>query len=464
MPGLFRLLADDLLAAFLRRQVHLQGPAGRDNGKSFMQISGLKVLLAPALAFNLVSTLTARADPGVFDDRIVFGQSAALKGPAAALGLGMREGIVAAFQEANATGGVRGRKLDLVSYNDGYEPEMAIANTRRLIDDDKVFALIGEVGTPTSNAVQAITTEQGVPFIGPFTGAASLRDPSLTNVVNIRASYRQETEAWIEHLTTDLGLSRIAILYQDDSFGRAGLEGVTEALGKRGMGLVAEGTYMRGTTAVKRALLAIRKGHPQAVVMVGTYEPCAEFIKLAHMINLDAVFVNISFVGSQALAEALGRDGEGVVVTQVVPLPDDVKIPLVASYQRALKTVDPNAKPGFVSLEGYIAGRLVVEALNKLGNSVTRAGLLSTIRDVGVFDLDGITLSYGPGDNQGMDKVYLTVIQTDGSFKAVDRLERTTSIRSDCSCPPKTLTSIDTKSHELPAGADVPKSRDESPK
>jgi ABC-type branched-subunit amino acid transport system substrate-binding protein len=368
----------------------------------------------------------------------------------------MRDGIAAAFQEANATGGVHGRKLDLVSYNDGYDPEMAIANTRRLIDDDKVFALIGEVGTPTSNAVQPVTAEQGVPFIGPFTGAASLRDPSLTNVVNVRASYRQETEAWIEHLTTDLDLSRIAILYQDDSFGRAGLEGVTEALAKRSMSLVAEGTYMRGTTAVKRALLAIRKGNPQAVVMVGAYEPCAEFIKLAHTISLDAMFVNISFVGSEALASQLGREGEGIVVTQVVPLPDDVKIPLVARYQRALNALDPNAKPGFVSLEGYIAGRLVVEALNKLGKAVTRAGLLSTIRDVGVFDLDGITLSYGPGNNQGMDKVYLTVIQADGSFKAVDRLERTTPVQSDCSCPP-TMSGIDTKSRELPPGADVPK-------
>jgi len=412
----------------------------------------------------VVGTLAARADPGVFDDRIVFGQSAALKGPAAALGVGMRDGIVAAFQEANASGGVHGRKLDLVSYNDGYEPEMAIANTKRLIDEDKVFALIGEVGTPTSKAVQPITTEQGVPFIGPFTGADFLRDPSLTNVVNIRASYLQETEAWIEHLTTDLGLSRIAILYQDDSFGRAGIEGVTKALEKRGLALVAEGTYMRGTTAVKRALLAIRKGRPQAVVMVGAYEPCAEFIKLAHIIKLDAVFVNISFVGSEALAEELGRDGEGVVVTQVMPLPDDVKIPLVASYQRALKAVDPNAKPGFVSLEGYVAGRLVVEALNKLGNSVTRVGLLSTIRDVGAFDLDGITLSYGPGRNQGMDKVYLTVIQTDGSFKAVDRLERATPVQSGCSCPPKTMSSIDTRSHELPPGTAVPKPRDESTK
>ncbi len=391
-----------------------------------MRDSFLRTALAfvVIVALNVDLVIVARADPGVFDDKIVFGQSAAFKGPAAVLGLGMREGILAAFNEANAAGGVHGRKLELVSYNDGYEPEKAIANTERLIGDDKVFALIGEVGTPTSKAVQPITTEQSVPFLGPFTGAAFLRDPSLRNVINVRASYDQETEAWIERLTGDLGLSRIAILYQDDSFGRAGLKGVTKALEKRGLNPVAEGTYMRGTTAVKRALLAIRKGSPQAVVMVGAYKPCAEFIKLAHTIKLDTIFVNISFVGSKALAEELGQDGKGVVVTQVVPLPDDVDIPLVARYQRAMKATNPYAKFGFVSLEGYIVGRLTVEALNRLGNPVTRAGLLSTIRDVGVFDLDGVTLSYGPDDNQGMDRVFVTVIQQDGSFKAVDRLAK----------------------------------------
>jgi len=391
-----------------------------------MRDSFLRTALAfvVIVALNVDLVIVARADPGVFDDKIVFGQSAAFKGPAAVLGLGMREGILAAFNEANAAGGVHGRKLELVSYNDGYEPEKAIANTERLIGDDKVFALIGEVGTPTSKAVQPITTEQSVPFLGPFTGAAFLRDPSLRNVINVRASYDQETEEWIERLTGDLGLSRIAILYQDDSFGRAGLKGVTKALEKRGLKLVAEGTYMRGTTAVKRALLAIRKGSPQAVVMVGAYKPCAEFIKLAHTIKLDTIFVNISFVGSKALAEELGQDGKGVVVTQVVPLPDDVDIPLVARYQRAMKATNPYAKVGFVSLEGYIVGRLTVEALNRLGNPVTRAGLLSTIRDGGVFDLDGVTLSYGPDDNQGMDRVFVTVIQQDGSFKAVDRLAK----------------------------------------
>ena len=384
------------------------------------------IAVAAILGFGAVSLMdiAAHAEPGVFDDRILFGQSAAFEGPAAALGLGIREGILASFNEANAAGGVNGRRLELVSYDDGYEPEKAIANTKRLINENGVFALVGEVGTPTSNAAQPITTEAGVPFIGPFTGAAFLRNPSLGNVINIRGSYDQETEAWIEHLTTDLGVSRIAILYQDDTFGRAGLSGVSKAMEKRGMKLVAEGTFERNTTAVKTALLAIRKAGPEAIVMVGSYKPCAEFIKLAHRLKLDAVFVNISFVGANALAKELGEDGKGVVVTQVVPFPGDMSIPLVARYQKALKAANPDAQTGFVSLEGYMVGRLIIEALGKVKGPVTRAGLLSTIKEVGTFDLGGITLSYGPDDNQGMDQIFLTVIRADGSFKPVDRLER----------------------------------------
>jgi branched-chain amino acid transport system substrate-binding protein len=383
------------------------------------------IAVAATLGFGAISLVenAAHAEPGVFDDRIVFGQSAAFDGPAAALGLGMRDGILAAFNEANSARGVNGHRLELVSYDDGYEPEKAIANTKRLIDENGVFALVGEVGTPTSNAVQPIATEAGVPFIGPFTGAAFLRNPSLANVINIRGSYDQETEAWIEHLTTDLGVSRIAILYQDDTFGRAGYSGVTKAMKKRGTKLVAEGTYERNTTAVKMALLAIRKADPEAVVMVGSYKPCAEFIKLARRLKLNAVFVNISFVGADALAKELGEDGKGVVVTQVVPFPGDTSLPLVARYQKALKAANPDAQAGFVSLEGYMVGRLVVDALGKMKGPVTRAGLLSTIKEVGTFDLGGITLSYGPDNNQGMDQVFFTVIQADGKFKPIDHLE-----------------------------------------
>ncbi|HSA79509.1 MAG TPA: ABC transporter substrate-binding protein [Geminicoccaceae bacterium] len=365
------------------------------------------------------------AEPGVFDDRIVFGESAAFEGPASALGLGMREGILAAFNEANAAGGVHGRKLELISYDDGYEPDKAIANTNRLINDDKVFALIGEVGTPTSQAAQPIATEARVPFIGPFTGAGFLRDPALDNVINVRASYGQETETWIEHLTTDLGVSRIAILYQNDGFGQAGLSGVVKALDKRGMKLAAEGTYERNTIEVEAAVEAIAKADPEAVVMVGAYKPCAEFIRQARAAGLNATFVNISFVGTNALAKELGKDGEAVVVTQVVPFPEDTSVPLVAQYQKALKAASPEAEFGFVSLEGYMVGRLVVQALEQSGEAVTRDGLLATIEKVGEFDLGGVTLTYGPDDNQGMDQVFLTVIQSDGSIKPVDRLTKT---------------------------------------
>ena len=369
----------------------------------------------------LVSTPAVAVDPGVFDDRIVFGQSAALDGPAAELGRGMRDGIVAAFSRINRGGGVRGRRLELKSYDDGYEPERAIANVERLINEDQVFALIGGVGTPTSNAAQPIAAAAGVPFLAPFTGAESLRDSSLGNVVNLRASYEQETEAWISYLVDGLELSRIAVLYQDDSFGRAGLDGVRRAMEMRGAEPVAEGTYMRNTRAVKRSLLKIRKAKPEAVVIVGAYEPSATFIRLARDLGLDPLFVNISFVGSSALAEELGDSGAGVIVSQVVPSPTDTSIPIVAEYRDALAALDPSLSPGFVSLEGYISGRLVAAALEALGPDVTRKGLLDIFATVGSFELGGLELSFGPDDNQGLDQVFLTVIDGDGGFASVER-------------------------------------------
>lgn len=385
-------------------------------------ISGAVLAMACGLAVAAPAGADSGQSPGVDDSRILFGQSAAFEGPAAALGIGMRDGILAAFEEANREGGVDGRRLDLVALDDGYEPERAIANTRRLIDQDKVFALIGAVGTPTSQAVQPITTEAGIPYIAPFTGAAFLRDPALTNVVNVRASYMQETEAWIAHLTADLGITRIAILYQDDSFGRTGLDGVRQAMERRGLELVAEGVYMRNTTAVKRALLTIRKASPQAVVIVGAYQPVAAFIQVARSIDFRPLFVNISFVGSDALARELGPTGEGVIVTQVVPLPHEPSQPLVASYLAALEATRPDVAPGFVSLEGYVAGRLVVEVLRDMGAPITRERFLQTIAETGQFDLDGLELTFGAGDNQGLDRVFLTVLQRDGSFREVERL------------------------------------------
>ena len=381
------------------------------------------IFFASVIAFGLAGT-SARAEDGVTKDRIVFGQVAALEGPAQALGKGMRQGLLAAFAEANRAGGVAGRQVELKSADDGYEPQKTIEAMKKMLGEEKVFAIVGAVGTPTSNAGQPIATEAKVPFIGPFTGAEFLRNPYKRYVVNIRTSYFQETQAWIEHLTKDLGITKIAILYQDDTFGLAGLDGVKLAMAKRNVSLVASGTFRRNTTAVKSALLEIMKANPEAVVTVGPYKPVAEFIKLARQAKMDAVFVAISFVGSDALAQEMGDKGAGVIVSQVVPFPGDKSLRVVASYQTALAALDPEAKPGFVSLEGYLVGRLVIEALKRVPGEPTREALLDAIFHTGSFDLDGLELTYGPANNQGMDEVFFTILQADGSFKAVTRLNK----------------------------------------
>ena len=381
-----------------------------------------QIVFALALGAVLAS-VNASAEDGVTDSKIVFGQVAALEGPAQALGQGMRQGILAAFEAANRSGGVSNRKLELQSLDDGYEPERTIEATKKILAENKVFALIGAVGTPTSKAAQPIATAAKVPFIGPFTGAEFLRNPYNRYVVNVRSSYFQETEAWIAHLTKDLEISKIAILYQDDAFGLAGLEGVQRALSKRNMSLVSAGSFRRNTTAIKTALLDIMRSRPEAVVTVGPYKPVAEFIKLARRLKMDPEFMAISFVGSDSLARELGNEGAGVVVSQVVPFPLDRSLPVVASYQNDMSAMDANSKPGFVSLEGYLVGRLVVEALKRLPGTPTREGLLDAINQA-PFDFGGVTLTYGPTKNQGSDQVFLTVLRSDGTFAPIARLPK----------------------------------------
>ena len=338
--------------------------AGNDGPEA---IDGSSTPVAPPVSQPPGTDATLSPDRGISDQRILFGQSAAFSGPARELGSNMQLGIKAAFQEINQAGGVHGRQLKLSSLDDAYEPEAAIANTLRLIEDEKVFALIGAVGTPTSRSATPVAAERGIPYVAPFTGAAFLRDPALGNVINLRASYNQETEEMVARLTGDLGIERIAVLYQDDSFGRAGYQGAKQALDKRGMEPVAIGVYPRNTVAVKTALLDLDRGDPEAVILVGAYEPVAALIAWARHTGLDPVFMTVSFVGSNALAKELGQNGAGVFVTQVVPFPTDNSLPVVDAYQRALAAYDPEAVPGFVSLEGYLAGRLAIAGLESCG-------------------------------------------------------------------------------------------------
>lgn len=379
----------------------------------------MKMGRTAALALGLIALAggVSAAETGVSEGEVAFAQVAALDGPAAELGLGMRVGILAAFEEVNRAGGVHGRRLTLESRDDGYEPDRSIVHTTAMIEEDRFFGFIGTVGTPTNKVIQPITTEAGVPLVGPFTGAGFLRNPTNTNVWNVRGSYDAETEQWIAHLVDREGLSKIAILYQDDSFGRAGLSGVTKALGKRGMGLVAEGTYTRNTTDVKTAFLTISAADPEAVVMVGAYKPVGEFIKLSRSFSFTPEFVTISFVGSEALANELWPEGAGVVISQVVPFPWDASIPLVAAYQAALEAHDRRAGVGFVSLEGYVVGRVAIEALKAAGPKPTRESFMAALGRLAAHDLGGLVMDYGPGDNQGVDEIFMTRLLPDGFFE-----------------------------------------------
>jgi len=358
------------------------------------------------------NTRVVIAENGVTENEILLGQSCVLSGPAKEIGISMRAGLNACFAKVNEAGGIKGRKIKLISLDDGYEPERAIFNSRELIEKYKVFTLIGEVGTPTSVAVVPMAEKAGIPFFGPFTGAEFLRTPFKKYVINVRGSYYQEMEKLAHYLVDNQGKKKIACFYQNDGYGEAGLNGIKIALKKRGLELVGAGLYERNTVRIKSGLIKIRKAKPEVVVMVGTYKPCAEFIKLAKKIGMnDVVFCNISFVGTEALKNELGNAGEGCIISQVVVYPWDTSILLVNEYTDNMKKYQPDEKTGFVSLEGYIVGKLFCAAVEKQKGELTREGFIKTIESVGTYDFGGISLKFGQNDHQGMDKIFLTVIR-----------------------------------------------------
>ena len=378
-------------------------------------------LVASIVFLGLAVAATAQAQPQVEPDRVLFGQSAALSGPAMALGTAMRSGIKAAFAEANRNGGVHGRRLELISLDDGYEPEAAIENVRALINEHQVFALIGSVGTPTARSSVPVAAAAGVPYIAPFTGAPFLRDGQWRNVVNLRASYYQETEAMMLFLT-DRGLTRVAVAYQDDSFGRAGFRGAQLALQRRGLSPVATAVYPRNTIAVKSTLLDVMEGDPEAVIIVGAPAPVAAFVNWASKLDLDLVQMTTSFAGGNALTRNLSAESlneAGLLMTQVVPPLLGDALPIVAQYREALRHTAPDEEPGFVSLEGYLAGRMAVVAMEYCGADPRRDQVLPMLRSAGRIDLGGFDLDFTAEDYQGSDAVYLTRVSPRGQYLPV---------------------------------------------
>jgi ABC-type branched-subunit amino acid transport system substrate-binding protein len=376
--------------------------------------------LAPALicAAGMLARPAAAAEPGIKDQEILIGQCAALTGPAAGLGTGMHDGLKAAFDEANAKGGIHGRQIRFLSDDDGYEPEKCVDCTAKMIDEKGVFALAGYVGTPTGKVAAPMVQDYKIPLVGLFTGAMLLRDPVQRYVINIRASYDDETEALVEHLTKKQNFQKIAVFYQNDSFGFSGLSGVEKALARRKLAIAAKGSFERNTLDVKGGLAAVLAGAPDAVVIVGPYQPTAVFVRAAREAGLKAQFATISFVGTESLIAELGPASAGMIVSQVVPSPVDTALPLSRDYQNALKKSAPAAAPTYVSFEGYAGGRVLLAALDLAGKDLSREKLIEAFHGMANLDLGGMSVSFSATNHQGSKAVYLTTIR-DGKAQIV---------------------------------------------
>ncbi len=353
---------------------------------------------------------------GISKNEILIGSSLALGGHAGYLGTQTLQGALSYINYINEKGGINNRKIKIIAKDDGYDPARCLYNTQQLILKDKVFLLFCYVGTPTTVRIIPLVNEAKIPLVGMFTGANRLRHPVNRYLINIRASYYQETKAAVDMIVKRKGLNKVAIFYQYDEYGFDGLRGTEIALKKYSLKPVAKGTYIRGTLDVEKGLDNIIASKAQAVIMIGTYDACAKFIKLADKRHFSPLFHNVSFVGSKELARRLGKTGENVIVTQVVP-PPTIKdpahaLPGVEKYIKLLLKYYPDSKPSFVGLEGYINAVILVEGLKRAGPDITREKFITAIESINNFDI-GISnpISFGKNDYQGLDKVYYTKIK-----------------------------------------------------
>jgi ABC-type branched-subunit amino acid transport system substrate-binding protein len=347
------------------------------------------------------------------EDRIVLGQSAAFTGPAAQLGIQFHAGAKMYFDQLNAQGGVGRRNIEIRQLDDGYEPDRCAANTKKLIDED-VFALFGYIGTPTSVVALPLANRAKMPFFAPFTGAMALRDPPSRTAFHVRASYNDETALIVKQLT-NLGLKKIAVFYQNDAYGKAGLDGVTLALGAQNLKPVALATVERNSVDVGAAVTAITAAAPDAVVQISAYKSCAAFIRAARKAGYGGTYYNVSFVGTQALADELGKDGAGVVVSQVVPSPYNAARPIAREFVDAAKKAG-NVQPNFSSMEGYLAAKIFAEGLRR-GGKPNREALISGLESINDQSFGGFAVTFSPTNHVASKFVELSMLTGDGRVR-----------------------------------------------
>ncbi len=349
---------------------------------------------------------------------ILLGASLPLSGINSHLGRDIVVGANAYFSHINARGGVHGRKIDFIQYDDKYEPENTLQNTKILIQKDNVFALFGFVGTPTVKRVLPLINYHKIPFIAPYTGASFLRLEESANIVNFRSSYAQELDALVDYLSKKKGVKRFAIFYQNDDYGEEGYIALSQALSKHDLQLFAEGTYKRNTLSIHHAISEIIGAKPEAIILVGAYKPTARFVeKVKENCSSSIIFCPVSFVNASTFVSELKGDTSNILFSQTVPSPNIEQSKEAEEYLKNLSFYYPNEKPSLVSYESYLAAKAVVNALRSIDGKITQSKFLEKLK-IQTDVLDGIPLKYR--NSQLLNQIYLSYYQ-DGKFEVVQK-------------------------------------------
>jgi len=383
----------------------------RSGAKAFR---GLPVAAALYVFFlcSVGNSFLLAQTPGITDNSILIGSCSALDGPARFLGNQTVMGATAYLHAVNDEGGVYGRKVQLLAFDDGYDPDKASACFKRMTKEG-VFALGFFVGTPTAKVYVPMAEEEKIPVVGLFTGAQLLYEPLKHHIVNVRASYYDETREQVDRLWEN-NFHKIGIVYQDDAFGKAVLDGLKLALQKHNAAPVGLGTFARNSLDVDAGLKEVMAAHPQAVLVVGPYSPVATVVKKAHAAGWRPQFLTVSFVGTEEFIKEAGQDAEGTIITQVIPPYDRIDYPTVALYRKTLEKYYRDMPPSFVSFEGFVDAMVFVEGLKRAGKDLTREKFISgieSIHDMNVGLGSKLTLNYGPSDHKGFDSVYPTIVR-----------------------------------------------------
>ena len=365
-------------------------------------LAGVALLAAPSLRAQTTN-------------KIILGQSAAFTGAAAQLGIQFHAGAKLFFDQLNAQGGVGGRNIEIKQLDDGYEPDRCASNTSKLLADD-VFALFGYIGTPTSVAALPLAIKAQIPFFAPFTGAMALRQPFNRLAFHLRASYNDETALIVKQLT-NLGLKKIAVFYQNDAYGKAGLDGVTLALAAQNLKPVALATVERNSVDVAAAVEKINAAAPDAVVQVSAYKSCAAYIRAARKAGFGGSFFNVSFVGTQALSDELGKEGAGVVVSQVMPSPYNTSKAITRELLDTIGKGGNKVQANFSSMEGFLAAKVFAEGLRRASGRATRDSLISGLESIGDQSFGGFAVSFGPNDHVASSYAELSMLVGDGRVR-----------------------------------------------